>query len=269
MSEQNRSQNSTSNDYPEMLGKLLAHYPIHHQSAKRWTLIIVGVLAILASIGLIILMGMNTWERIIIHGRAVILSVFPLPAALYVLMFIAGVLLITLSIIYWRNGVTLFEKGLVQCTGRKLKTWDYQDTERFDSHLAQVTFGGSTVSTRVKIILEDVESNRVLIRNRYDRMTDLIESLRTLILPILIEKSRQRLLMGEELVFHRNLQANQSAIIINGEQTPYSLVEATVENQVVKLHDKANPSKEFFKSKIQHIKNLDLLFDLLENPPQG
>jgi hypothetical protein len=269
MSKQNHSQNSTKSDPTEMLGEVLGHYPIYRQGSKRWTRILVGVLAILSSIGLIILLGIKTWDRINIHGRALILSVFPLPTVLYAFLFFAGVILIILAIIYWRDGITLFEKGLVQITARKVKTWDYQGTNRFDSHIAQVTFGGSLVSTRMKIILENKENSRLVIHNRYERMTELIEALRTLILPNLIVESRRQLLLGAELVFHKKIRANQSAMMINGEQIPYDNLAVVVENQAIKLHDKADPSQVVFKSKIQHIKNLDLLFALLENPPHG
>jgi hypothetical protein len=250
------------------LGESLAVFPSHNQMIKRWGALIFGAALIISSIGLTFLLVRQTWDRINIHGRAVILSAFPRPAALYMLMFLVGVLLITLVIIFWQDGIQLFERGLVQLSARKNKTWIYKSTTRFDSHITQITFAGSLVSTHVKIILEDQAGQRLVIRNRYKNMPALIETLRATIVPLLIEKSRQRLRKGEDLVFHKDLKAHQGAITINGEDVPYEAVEITVENQALKLHQAGDLKKVYYKSSVYDIQNLDVLINLLENPPK-
>ncbi len=250
------------------LGETLAVFPSHNQMIKRWGALIFGAALIISSIGLTFLLVSQTWDRINIHGRAVILSAFPHPTALYALIFIVGLLLVTLAVIFWQDGIHLFEQGLLQRSARKSKIWTYENTTRFDSHLTQVTFAGSMVSTAVKLILEDQAGQRLVIRNRYKNMPALIETLRATIVPLLIEKSRQRLRKGEDLVFHKDLKAHQDAITINGEDVPYEAVEITVENQVLKLHKAGDLKKVYYKSRVYDIQNLDVLINLLENPPK-
>lgn len=234
---------------------------------KRWLFITLGSLSIMAAIVLTIRLAIRTWDRIIIHGRAIIMTIFPFPTILYLLLLIIGVLLITLSIISWQDGIKLFDKGLVRRRGQKIKSWLYADTNRFDTQIAQVTFGGSMVSIRVRIILEDYADNCMVICNRYEQMPDLIDHLRALILPDLIAKSRQRLQLGENLDFHKYLQVNKVGLLIHGDLIPYETAALTFENQVVKLHEKESSRQVFFKAKLQQISNLDLLINLLENPP--
>jgi hypothetical protein len=269
MPNQNNQQNPTENGNPKPLGKMVKHYPVHNQMLKRWVSIILGGLSILTAIGLTIFLAIRTWDRINVHGRAVILSIYPFPTVLYALLLMIGALLISLAIIYWQDGIEVFEKGLVRRTGQRVKSWIYEDTSRFDTHIAQITFAGSLVNTRVKVIFENPGNTCLVIHNRYEQMPELIDHLRTLVLPKLIEKSRQRLLMGEKLVFHKHLQASESGLMINGDLIPYQMAAISVENQVVKLHEKDNPKHVFLKSNVQQIKNLDLLFNLLENPPAG
>lgn len=240
---------------------------MHSQLIKRWLPIILGGLLIFASIGLTIFLAIQTWDRINVHGRAVIINVFPIPTLLYFLLLMTGAILITLTIINWQNNIELFEKGLIQRTARRKKPWIYEDTKRFDIHITQITFGGSMVSIQVRIFFEGADSNRLVIHNRYAQMTELINQLRSLILPKLIDISRQRLQLGEILEFHKTLQAKNGSFSIHGELTPIEEIAFSLENQILKLHKKANPKQVVFKSKIQRIKNLDLLLNLLENPP--
>ncbi|HOE70768.1 MAG TPA: hypothetical protein PKZ33_06835, partial [Brevefilum sp.] len=87
-------------------------YPVQNQGLKRWLTIFLGGLTVLASIGFTVLLGINTWTRINIHGRAILLSVILYPAILYAGMLIAGALAISLAIFFWQDGVDLYEKGL-------------------------------------------------------------------------------------------------------------------------------------------------------------
>lgn len=228
---------------------------------------ILGSLSILAAVGLAVNLAIHTWDRINIHGRAIILSIFPFPAILYLLLLMIGALLVTLSMITWQDGLDLYSQGLSRRTGRKVKTWLFEDTNRFDTQITQVTFGGSMVSSRMKIIFERSKDDYLVLHNSYEQMPDLVDQLRALVLPELIRKSRQRLLLGESLHFHKNIQASMQGLMVQGNPIPYKTIAITFENQAVKLHALDNPKQVFFKSQIQHISNLDLLINLLENPP--
>jgi len=254
---------------PHPLGELIEHYPIHDQFIKRWLRLLTGLLMSLGAITLIVRLSINTWDRINIHGRGIILTILPRPAAFYVLLLFAGTLLITIAMIYWQDGIDLYERGLEHRSARKVTSWVYKDTKRFDSYISQITFGGSIVNIRVKVVLEGLAGKPLVIRNQYDRMMGLIEALREKILPDLIKENRQQLFMGDTLFFHRSLQAHQNNLIIKSKSIPYERVSVTFDNQLIKLHEKDNPKNVFLASKIQLIQNLDLLLNLLENPPKG
>lgn len=250
----------------EALGKSLDHFPLANYQLKRWLPLIVGGLFILTSIILILILIIETSTQIAFHGRAIILGIFTLPTVLYVLLFFAGILLIHLAVRHWHDGIQLYEAGLSQQTAKREKTWLFDATQRFDSFITQVMFGGSIVSTRIKIIFEDGSDNHFIIRNRYDRMLALIEAVRERVVPDLIERAHRRLLNGETLYFHENLQADSLGLLINGQVTAYDQVESRINNQVIKLHQKDNPKAILFKSAITQIRNFDVLLNLLENP---
>lgn len=255
------------NGHHQALGQLLEHFPVSNQKTKRWLPLLLGGAAILASVALTFHLVYVTWLRINIHGRAIIVGIFPLPLGLYGLMCIAGILVLVLAIIHWGDSISLFENGLLEHTAKKEKTWLYDETDRFDSHIIQIMFGGSVVTTRVRIILEGGANNRWVIQNQYERMTDLIQTLRQNILPGLFERARQRLIDGESLPFHQDLQATDRGLCIIDDLTPYGDVEPVIKNRVINLHKKDDPNHVLFKSQITEINNLDLLLDLFDNPP--
>ena len=266
MTPTNLTHHSNVDPRRDQLGNKLESYPVQNQGLKRWLTIFLGGLTVLASIGFTVLLGINTWTRINIHGRAILLSVILYPAILYASMLIAGALAISLAIFFWQDGIDLYEKGLVLYTAKRTHTWIYADTVRFDSHISRISFGGSTVSLRVKIILESADRQRLVIRNRYRKISELIENLRGKILPELIRKYQDRLFMGERLYFHKHLQADQNGICIKKSVLPYNKITFSLQNQFLTLREKANPKKVLLKLHCHRVANFDILIDLLENP---
>jgi hypothetical protein len=267
MTQTNRKHPSNADPRRDQLGKILENYPVQNQDLRRWLTVFLGGLTIFASIGFIVLLVINTWARINIHGRAILLSVIFYPAILYTSMLIAGVLAISLAILFWRDGVILFEKGIVLITAKRTHTWLYADTTRFDTHISRISFGGSTISLRVKIILEDADHQRLVIQNRYRKILELIENLRINILPELIRRCQDHLLMGERLYFHKNLQADQNRIFIKKTEFPYHHIKFSLQNQFLTLYEKDNPKKVLLKLHCHRVRNFDVLIGLLENPP--
>lgn len=266
MSELKHQENLTSDVNHAKLGQSLAEYPRRNWQVNRWLFLILGILSTLTSIGLTTLLASETLNRINNHGRAVILSVVPLPIALYGLLFVFGSVLIILVIVFWQDHISVFTKGLIVRTARRDTTWLYQDTVRFDSYINEINFGGSAVSTQVKIILVSRSDQRWVIRNRYDKMNELIESLRTLILPTLIADGRQRLTHGDTLAFHKHLIAGQHGLQVKNAIIPFTSVEHSFDNKVFSLYDKEDRKSVLFKAKIHQITNLDLLVNLLDDP---
>jgi hypothetical protein len=250
------------------LGHVLDHFPIHNHFIKRWVPLILGVLMILFAIALTTNLIYRMWTAIQFHGRAILLGVLPFPTAYYVLMFVGGIFMISLAKIHWSDSITLFETGFVKYSRNRVCIWPYATTQRFDSHVKQVIFGGSIISTRVNIILEGSAHKRWVIQNDYIHMEDLIRLLRLKILPGLVERTRQRLADGETIKFHKGLQATQDGLDINGDLSSYDQIEIVIDNHMIKLHQKENPEVFVFKSKLSSITNLDLLLELLKIPPK-
>ena len=267
MTQTNLKHPSNADPRRDQLGNILENHPVQNQGLRRWLTVFLGGLTVLASIGFIVLLGINTCDRINIHGRAVLLNVIFYPAILYAGMLIAGVLAISLAVLFWQDGVTLYEKGMVQIKAKRTRSWLYADTTRFDSHISRISFGGSTVSLRVKIILENADHQRLVIRNRYRKILEMIENLRGKILPELIRKCQDRLLMGEKLYFHKHLQVDQNRIFIKMVEFPNNKINLSLQNQFLTLREKDNPKKVLLKLHCHRVRNFDVLIDLLDTPP--
>lgn len=248
------------------LGHILDHFPTQNYKLKRWLPLIIGVLSILAATGLLILLFFNVKNAIQAHGRAIILGIFPFPILTYVGVFIVGILFVFLAKVHWWNSITLFENGLIKDQAHRVQVWHYENTERFDSSINQILFGGSLIGLRAKIVLEDETNKRLVIRRKYIRLPDLIQTLRNSVLPVLFQKAREQLLAGETLHFNNHLQARALGLEINGELFAYDQINAEINNYGIKLYHKDSPKDPVYKSKISRIRNLDLLLDLIEKP---
>lgn len=247
------------------IGYILDHFPVQNRIVKHWLPLVIGLIMILAAGALMTNLALRVWTAIQLHGRAILLTVFPFPTAFYALILIGGIIIVTLVSVHWSDSITLFEMGLVRYQRNRAKIWQYHATQRFDNQVNQVIFGGSIVSTRVKVILED-STRRWVIRNNYIRMDELIHLLRLNILPGLVKRTHHRLAEGEIIEFHKRLEANQNGLTINGKLTPYDQIETVIHNQWIKLHQKGQPELLLFKSQLSNITNLDVLLDLLNIP---
>lgn len=198
------------------------------------------------------------------HGRAIILGIFPFPILTYAAIFVVGILFVFLAKVHWWDSITLFENGLIKDQAHRVQVWYYENTERFDSSLNQILFGGSLIGLRANIVLEDDNKNRLVIRNNYIHMSDLVETLRNSVLPRLFQEAREQLLAGKTRHFNNNLHARALGLEINGELFAYDQINAEINNRAIKLYHKESPKDPVYKSKISRIRNLDLLLDLVE-----
>jgi len=267
MQQTDQQSHPIENDSVANLGRILDHFPVQNRIIKRWLPLVLGLLVILASITLTLYRLNRMWTAIQFHGRAILLGSFPFPMAFYVFILVSGIIMVFLARLHWSDSITLFETGFVKYTRNRVRIWQYTATQRFDSHVKQIMFGGSIVSTQVNVILEDGTNRHWVIRNDYIRMDELMHLLRLNILPGLVERAYQRLADGETILFQKDLQATQDGLNINGDLKPYDQIETVIHNQVIKLHQKENPEVLVFKTKLFHVKNLDLLLDLLKIPP--
>lgn len=251
-----------------ILGSELAHYPRRYQTFRRWLPLTLGALAILTSITLTLILYLEVRSIIAVHGRAIILGPIMIPLGAYVLLFILGLILFLLAAAHWHDRIQVFELGLLKKNAKHEQAWSFEATHNFDSTITQVMFSGSIVTTRIKIRFEDQEGNPLVIRNRYENMMDLINTIREQVLPGYIKRARQRVKQGETVSFHPGLHATPDGLKIKGQTIPFDAVIALINKQTVNIQNKDLPEKMLFRAPITRIKNLDLLIDLLENPIQ-
>lgn len=250
------------------LGHIINHYPIRRYQLKRWLPLIGGAFMVLAGIGLLINLLLNTRTAVQVHGPAILLSILPLPTAVYLLLLLGGIISMILAWVYWRDCITLYETGLIKKNRNKVQVWYYEDTERFDNDITQIMFGGSIIGEKMTIILEDESKRRFTIRNRYTRMEDLLQILRARVLPGLFQRARKHLNDGQVLHFSDKLKADAKGLEVSKNLIPYDDIRYKITQNTLKLHQDSDVNKLLFKSDITKIKNLDLLLDLLENPPK-
>jgi hypothetical protein len=249
------------------LGHILNYFPTRNYKLKRWLMVIAGVFVILTAIGLIINRLLNLTTGIQTHGRAMILETFPFPIVIYAIILVGGIILVILSKLRWWDCITLFEAGLIKEKGNCVEVWFYEDTDCFDNYVINIIFGGSIVGGQVKILLEDGSKGSMIIRDNFIRMPDLVQTLRSRVLPGLIERARLQLDEGQVLHFNKKLSASAHGIEINHEVLPYKAIQAEIKNHTIELLQKENPRKLLYKSSVTKIRNMDLFLDLLDNPP--
>lgn len=249
------------------LGQKLNHYPTRRLGLKRWSAIIIGYLLIISAVLFSLIHFINTWQLVSIHGRAIVLNRISTPLTLLGLILPMGVLMIIFANFHSSDGITLYDKGLLENRGLKEHIWLWESTHRLDTRITKVKFGGSLIALKIKVLLENHQQGRYIIRNRFDSMDDLIYQIRLNVLPLLVKIAHRQLLRGETITFHKNLTATYPGLKINNGLLPWKeLSKAQVEKDQLKLYKKNNPG-EIFKSNIQGVKSLDLLLHLIKNPP--
>lgn len=265
---QTTPKNTGQDDKKQALGNQVNHFRAQHWLLKRWIYGVLGALAILTSIFLLIIHILITWSAVATHGRAIILSKLPAPLASVSIIFMIGVLLIIILTIHWSDGVTLHENGMILRQGIRKRIWLWEDTKRIDTRVVYVKFAGATVAVRIKIILESVDDHRLIIRNHYHQMEELVNQIRVNILPTLYKKEYQRLVQGGFIGFHKNLKANNSGLIINDDIVPWHHIEKLrIDNRKLKIFPTSNPDNPLFTSTLNKITNLDLLLYFVKNQP--
>ena len=242
-------------------------FPEDH-AFNRWATVILGGLIILGTALFSGLQILNTYTAITRHGRAVLLDKLPLIFLVIAIGLPIGILLILWAKNHWDDQLIIHKNGFSQQKGTQKKNWYWQQTEKLDTAITSIQFGGSIVSTKVKLRLEDSNGGSLVIRNNYQRMSDLIDRVRSNILPKLYEKAIDKLDQNEIINFHPQLIATQNGLQINDQLTPWEFLADPISKNN-KLILKSMGEKEIlFKSNIKQIENLDLLLCLLDNFPK-
>ena len=237
------------------------------KNLKRWGLISLGgIILFLVTLFSIILI-LNTYTAIQRHGRAVLLDkvipVIPLlfiglPLGIFVILWVKN---------HWRDRIILQEDEIIQRNGKKHKIWSFKETQRLDTDITNINFGGSIVGTRVKLSLDNGNQKHWIIRNDYENIADLIDSIRSRILPDLYRKSVNKIAQGEKISFHRDLIADKNGLLVKEEHIPWDEISnPKIKNNNLILTGQEN-QEILFKTKIKKIRNLDLFLCFMDNRP--
>jgi len=249
------------------LGKSLANFSVEQWGLKRWSLLIFGAILTLGSVLFIFYLGFEVNSAIQRHGRAALLGYFPMPFAPAVLLIPLGGMFILTAWLHWQNGITLFERGLRHRKGRRTHLWLWEDFERLDTRVVNVQFSGSTIASRCRIILEDRHNHRWIIRGHYEQMDSLINKIRQQVIPIIYQKTVQRLVAGETIVFGKKLKAIRNGLKINDAFSPWVILDVPEISNATFLLKSKDTQELLFKSRVEKITNLDSLIHLIKYPP--
>ena len=263
---QSKDQASDHDQIPD-LGKLLAHYPVEGWGWKRWTLVIFGGVLMVGSLIAIIYLGFEADTAIQRHGRAVLLRYLPMPFTPIVLLFPLGGVFVLTAWLTWQNGITLYEKGIHHQKGKRSRFWLWEEFVRLDTRVVHVRFSGSTIASYGRILLEDQNNRQWTVRNHYQEMDQLINKIRLKVLPIIYQKMVERLIDGEAIAFNKNLQAIRNGLKINGEFSPWRILDMPETSKGIFLLKHKETQEVLFKSRVDQIVNLDSLIHLIKNPP--
>jgi hypothetical protein len=234
---------------------------------KRWGLIVLGGITLLFVTLFSVLLILNTYTALQRHGRAILLDrVAPL-IPLVVLGLPLGIIMILCEKNHWEDKLILEVNEIIRRNGKKHQIWPYKATQSMETTITNINFGGSTVGTKVKIILEDEDKQKLIIRNQYQNMADLIDNIRSRILPDLYKKAVQKLARGEMIQFRPDLIASKEGIEVNNKHLRWDETITTVIKNNKFILTEENEQEPFLKSKVKKISNLDLLLCLLDNPP--
>ncbi len=234
---------------------------------KRWVLISLGAVTLIVVALLSVILVLEAYTGVLRHGRAVLLNK---ALFLFPLIFIGlplGILSILWAKNHWEDQMILQNEKLIYRKGNQQQVWVYKEIEKLDISITNIHFGGSIVGTRVKLILEDGFPNKWIVRNRFENMADLVDSIRRKILPHLYKRAVQKLAQGEKINFNANLEATREGFEINSKQFFWDELPKPVFNNKILILTGQNGQEELLKTNVNKINNLDLLLCLFENPP--
>lgn len=242
-------------------------YPNSH-AFNRWASVITGGLIIIGTALLCGLLILNLYTAVSRHGRAVLINKLPPILLLGIIGLSIGTVLILWAKNHWEDHIVIHKTGFTRQKGADQTSWFWDQTVRLDTAITRIEFGGSTVSTRIKLNLEDNSGNNLVIRNNYQKMKELIGKLRSNILPQLYEKATGKLAQNEKINFHPQLIATQEGLHCNEQFAPWEDLEEPISKNNKFILKRKGDQEILFKSSLRLIENLDLLLCLLDNPPQ-
>lgn len=264
MDQQHQAFPETQKSYSSDFGTSLETFPIQNQIFKRWFWLLFGILVTLIAISLSLNQLSTILTTVRIHGRAVILIHAPYLLFLFFTILPIGLIILVETFLHWSNRLILFEKGLVVYQGARKRKWHWQSTTLLDTRITHIRFGGSIIDTRIKFVLGN-QKETLKITDRYKSMENLIQRVRSLLLPILSEWAVNHSNNDGPVRFSNDLSLSENGLMIKDTEISWDvLASPEIKNQRLYLYELISHNK-IYQRKIKKIKNLDLLIYLLNN----
>jgi hypothetical protein len=258
-------QTSQITDQTHDLGAEIASYPTQNRAYKRLIGAAFGCLIILAAIFFFMLRFSELVMAIRVHGRAIVLLHAPSLILLFACVPI-GAAILFLTAVNWDNHLALFDRGLILYHGLRKQTWHWESTTRLDTRITHIKFGGSIVNIRSRIILGNPHET-LKIRYQYEKMEELVQKIRTILLPTLAAWAAKCLSQQKTIKFHERLVGTRQGLEIKGDLINWKkLPLPIIKNRKVILQQSQDKEK-LFQGNINQISNLDLLVFLLKESP--
>jgi len=253
-------------DHKQGLGPEIAKFSACNQHSKRVIGLASGGLTILVSIIFFILRFSEMITTVSVHGRAVFLLHAP-ALILWLALFPLGMIILLITGLNWNNHLTLYERGLAVHRGLRKRIWYWERTTRLDTRITHIKFGGNIVDIRIKLILGNPHE-MLVIRNRFTPMSDLVQLIRSKLLPILAEWAEDQLHQNKPLVFHTGLVAVKTGLEIHGRKMRWGAIEGPKLKGKKLILLKSQAKEKLFQVNVNEITNLDLLVYLIKYPPK-
>lgn len=267
MSNQNQMKSKSETVPDPGLGRLLDHFPRANRTVYRWIWLFLGFLLIIIGSYLSIQHLLKTLSAINTYGRAVLLKPDSWMILALILFLPPGIFLISWSFSHRNDAVYLYEKGFLIQKGKQEQSWLWKNVTRIDTPITNVKFGGDTITTHSKIILNEGDQKIKIISSRYDRMTELVQKVREIVLPMLIETAQNRLNGQKMIDFGNEIRVDQLGLEVQGNHYAWmDLSEPLIEHTTLRIN-LAKTQTPILRSNINEIKNLDVLLHLIKNPP--
>lgn len=245
-------------------GYLFDEFPGTRRNLKRWLSMIIGLLLISLSVVLILGLIMISSQMVVNYGRATIIKFLPYFFIVIFLFLPLGILSILLTRTFGKNGVYLYEKGLIVHQGFSEKYWRWEDVEKLDTRFINIEFGNSIIGEKQKIILQDHNNRKLVIKKRYEHFRQLANQIRQILLPILYQKASQCFAENGHISFSKDLIATRKGLFNREALGLWQNIDKYEVKKGCLVFSFQSPSKTRFQTKIADITNLDLLLLIVE-----
>ncbi|MCL4561098.1 MAG: hypothetical protein M1281_10835 [Chloroflexi bacterium] len=183
------------------LGSPVQFYPLKLRGIYKSVTASLAVVGIGAGIVILFVGGLQTYWSYYYHGPSVVMKNLTLPLILGVLLLIFGALAVWAAYSRWIISVVIFEKGLA-CRDRKgMHAWPWEEISSIRTQLTQSPLGALGGRTRHVYILTKTDGDRIILDDSIDRVEDLAENLRSIILPAIFRKYTASFYQGISLQF--------------------------------------------------------------------